>query len=184
MDDFRESITTVRCGNAAGNSGPLFVLAKGKKMNCASVANQIKEQAPPESKALMTPNSFMTDETWLELSHSLGKGIRSVPVVKDHPDWWFLLCMDGYGSHLQPEALEILETYKIFVVKEEADSLHINQASDQFVAKADKRIIRRMIDHVRSRSKGFIFNLWTLSQSSSSLSVKLKRKHGWTRSSE
>ena len=133
MDDFRESITTVRCGNAAGNIGPLFVLAKGKKMNCASVANQIKEQAPPESKVLMTPNSYMTDETWLELSHSLGKGIRSMPVVKDHPDWWFLLCMDGYGSHVQPEALEILETYKIFVVKEEADSSHINQAYDQFV---------------------------------------------------
>ena len=40
----------------------------------------------------------------------------------DRLDWWFVLSLDGFGSHLDPETLEVFAKYKILVVKEEGDT--------------------------------------------------------------
>lgn len=68
------------------------------------------------------------------------------------------LTLDGFGSHLVPEALEVFAEHKILVVKEESNSSHVNQAYDQFVAKEDKRLIRMAIDAVRIHNKSLVLN--------------------------
>ena len=80
----------------------------------------------------------------------MAKGIRALPVVRDHPNWWFVLSLDGYGSHLNVyKTLKLFADHKIWLVKEEGDTSHVNQAYDQAVAKADKTEIRRLLDRVR-----------------------------------
>ncbi len=48
-----------------------------------------------------------------------------------------MVCMtlDGFGSHLVPEELQPFTDAKIEVVNEEGDTLQVNQAYDQLVAK-------------------------------------------------
>jgi CBS-domain-containing membrane protein len=100
----------------------------------------------------MTPNAYMTDEAWKEAAVLLAKGIWSLPVVDDHPDWRFILALDGYGSHVNVyETLEVFVDHKIWLVKEEADTSSACQSYDQSVAKTDKRIVRPIIDTVRKK---------------------------------
>jgi len=109
----------------------------------------------------MTPNAYMTDEAWEEATEILAKGLRNLPVVCDYPDWWFILTLDGYGSHLNVyKTLKIFSDYKIMLVKEEGDTSHVNQAYDQSVAKADKRHVREWLEKIRHKIG--IFNQWTL----------------------
>ena len=69
----------------------------------------------------------------------------------DHPEWWFLLTCDGFGSHVNvPEALEIFCANRILLVKEEGDSSQVNQSYDQSVAKQDKIEGRQFLDMVRT----------------------------------
>jgi hypothetical protein len=146
VDDNRESLSTVRIGSSAGDEGPLFVLAKGKKLDSPALVQQMKEMSPPHSRIIMTPSAYMTDTAWLDLVPDLCKGIRAMPVVCQHPDWWFTLLFDGFGSHLGTEALKIFAEYKIQCAKEEGYSSDTNQAYDQLVAKADKWILRESLD--------------------------------------
>jgi hypothetical protein len=92
----------------------------------------------------------------LDLVPDLCKGIRAMPVVCQHPDWWFTLLFDGFGSHLGTKALKIFADYKIQCAKEEGDSSDTNQAYNQLVAKADKRILRESLDKARGRISGII----------------------------
>jgi hypothetical protein len=156
VDDNSKSLSTVCIGSSAGNEGPLFVLAKGKKLDSPALVKQMKEMSPPHSRIIMTPSAYMTDAAWLDLVPDLCKGIRAMPVVCQHPDWWFTLLFDGFGSHLGTEALKIFAEYKIQCTKEEGDSLDTNQAYNQLVAKADKRILREYLDKACGRIGGII----------------------------
>ena len=159
MDDCRDSITVVRTGSAAGTPGPLFVLAAGKvKLRSVALEKQLREQAPPFSKIITAPSAYMTDEAWLEIVPLLCEGIRAMPKVSEHPEWWFGLSLDGYGSHLKEDALEIFADYHIMIVKEEGDSSQTNQAYDQRVAREDKRIISEKIDHLCAHNKSLVIN--------------------------
>ena len=80
-----------------------------------------------------------------------------MPVVWKFPDLWVAMTMDGFGSHLEPEALEIFANHRILLVKEEGDSSHVCQQYDQFVAKEDKR-------HLRSLMQGYRLNAPMVSQ--------------------
>jgi hypothetical protein len=72
--------------------------------------------------------------------------------VGDHPDCWFILALDGYGSHVNVyKNLEVLVDHKIWLVKEEADTSSACQSYDQSVAKTDKKIVRPIIDTVRKK---------------------------------
>ena len=84
----------------------------------------------------------------------LASGIWAMPVIREHPDWWCYLPLDGFGSHITPAALEIFAKYKILVTKEEGDTSQASQAYDQHVAKADKRWSRELLDGYRFHSKG------------------------------
>ena len=92
----------------------------------------------------------MTNEAWLEASTNVSRGIRNMPVVKDHPEKFCLLSMDGYKSHQNsPEALSHFVKAKIHVIKEESHTSHINQPYDKFVAKSDKKQWKKNLDIIR-----------------------------------
>ena len=93
----------------------------------------------------------MTDETCIDIATAIAEGIRAMPIVSDHPDWWFVLFIDGYVSHLNPWALKIYASHKILLVKEEGDVSDTNQAYDRHVAKADEFIVRRSLGNAHYR---------------------------------
>jgi hypothetical protein len=98
----------------------------------------------------MTPSACMTDDdAWLQLIPHVCKGIRALPVVQDHLEWWFCLTCDGCSSHVQPEACEFLTECEVALVQEDGDTSQINQACDQFVAKSNKLNIRKPMDMAR-----------------------------------
>ena len=41
--------------------------------------------------------------------------------IRDHPDFWVVLSLDGFGSHLIGDALVVFNEYKILVIKEEGE---------------------------------------------------------------
>jgi len=77
-DDSRVSITSLRCGNAAGNQGPTFILMKGKHKKFGFTDQFLENNgAAPGSTILMTPNAFMTDEAFDSMAHNLATGTRA-----------------------------------------------------------------------------------------------------------
>ena len=148
MDDCRASITALRSGAAGGSTGPWIFLAKGKAIDRKSLRNiACKPGVPPGSSIEMTANAYMTDEVHRNLAPRLAAGIRDVPYICDHPDWWVIASLDGFGSHCNVhEAQQIFYDRKILIIKEEADTSHVNQAYDQSVAKNDKAGMRANLD--------------------------------------
>ncbi|KAL9190571.1 hypothetical protein ACHAXT_000277 [Thalassiosira profunda] len=147
MADCRDSITTVRVGSAA---------------NGETFANFCKHHtAPAGSCVLMTPSAYMTDETWREGATKLCQGIRQMDGIRDHPDFWVVFSLDGFGSHLDSAALEVFAEHKILVIKEEGDTSHVSQAYDAFVAKEDKRFSRELMDTYRAGGRNMI-SQWEL----------------------
>ncbi len=154
VSDNKDSITIVRIGSAAGVSGPwIFLISKQTALDKNSPLINLQRNfpnVPPWSIVVPTPNAYMTNETWCEIAPSIAKGIRSMPVIKDYPHWKVCLTLDGFGSHLVPEALPAFTDAFIEVVKEEGDTSQVNQAYDQSVAKADKALIGAALDSARS----------------------------------
>ena len=37
-----------------------------------------------------------------------------MPVVRDYVDWWIIMTLDGFVSHLEPAALLIFSKHKFF----------------------------------------------------------------------
>ena len=106
--------------------------------------------APLHSKVIMTPNAFMTHDAWLELVPTLCKSLRSMEVICDHPDWWIIVSLDGFGSHVDVhEAHMIFAKNNILIIKEEGDTSQVNQAYDQFVAKEDKKVMFKRLNCVQ-----------------------------------
>jgi hypothetical protein len=108
----------------------------------------------------MTPSAFMSDAAWLEIAEQRAKGIRAMPVIQDHPEWWVLDILDGYGSHFSsPEALAIYWALKIRQAKEEGHTSHTCQFYDQEPAKKDEVVLRSgtaMLRQAASVSKGVV----------------------------
>ena len=91
----------------------------------------------------------MTDKFWNELAPDFSKGICDIPVIKDYPELWMVLTLDGYGSHLQGDALKIFADYKILIVKEEGDTSKVCQAYDKDVSLSDKGHHRHFLNGIR-----------------------------------
>ena len=72
---------------------------RGRPQKAASKAGRLatKEVPPtaPGSTIEMSPSAFMTREAWLGMAEKRAKGMRSMPVIFDHPDWWALEVLDG-----------------------------------------------------------------------------------------
>ncbi len=132
MQDNRDSVTIIRIGSASGETGPWIFLLKGKKeLERTHPLINLERNfpgVPTGSKVIMTPNAYMTDESWIKLTPFIANGILKMPVIKDHPDWMVCMTLNGFGSHLVPEALQAFTDAKIEVVKEEGDTLQVNQA--------------------------------------------------------
>ena len=125
----RVSITSIRTGNAAGDSGPTFFAMSGQKRHESYTASfLVRNGAVEGSDIIMTPGAFMTDEAWAELVPKLVKGLRSVRVVRDYPDAWVLISWDGFKSHTKPTAaIATLHSAKVHVIVENRDSSTYNQ---------------------------------------------------------
>ena len=161
-DDCRDSITVVRTGSAAGIGGPRLYLAKGKTLDSPTLSDMPKNHnAPAGSCVIMTPNAYMTTEAWQKGCPILCKGIRQMEGIRGHDDKWVVFSLDGFGSHLDPESLQVFNEYKILVIKEEGDTSQVSQAYDQIVAKQDKRWVRQFLDAVKLVRRDVI-SQWTL----------------------
>ncbi len=73
-----------------------------------------------------------------------------IQVICDHPDWWCVVSLDGFTSHLNVvEALNAFAGHKILGINEEGDTSAMNQPYDQAMAKSNKRAIREYVDVIR-----------------------------------
>ena len=56
---------------------------------------------PPGMRVVMMVNAIMTDKAWLEIAYHLVDVIHTLPIICDHPYWWVVLSLDGFGSHFK-----------------------------------------------------------------------------------
>jgi hypothetical protein len=144
----RCSITLFKCGSAAGHQGPTFFIMAGKEKAEGYTDKYLKDHgAAPHSSVEMTPTAFMTDAAWEAIAEKMAKGIRAMPIIEDHPDWWVRYSVDGFGSHKKLLiVMRIFAAYLITLLIEEADSSHVNQPFDRGVAKHGKSTMRGVLD--------------------------------------
>ena len=121
LSDSRESITALFVGSAADTKGPTMFCLAGKKCKVGYNDATLRMLGCKKgSHIAMTPTAFMTDAAWEELTPRLIEGIRAMPVVCDHPDWWVRLSLDGFKSHVNSAAsMQAFRDAKITIVKEE-----------------------------------------------------------------
>ena len=76
-------------------------------------------------------------------------GYRSLPIIKNNPQWWMVEILDGFGAHLNNlYANDKRAENKILSLKEEGDSSQVNQAYDKEAAKSDKRVQRINLNYL------------------------------------
>ena len=83
------------------------------------------------------------------MSKAFAKGLGYLPIVQDYLDMWMVITLDGYGSHLQGDALQVFAHHKILIIKEEGDTSQVCQAYDKDVTKADKYHHRSFLNGLR-----------------------------------
>jgi hypothetical protein len=116
----------------------------------SSMEHRQKDGFPPNSKVYMTPTAYMTDNVYAIIAPELADGIQKMPYICDHPDWWVVVSLDGFGSRVNVhEAQEAFFTSKILILKEEGNTSHLNQGYDHSVAKNDKAGMRANLDMLR-----------------------------------
>ena len=88
-----------------------------------------------------------------------------------------LLSFDGFGLHANVQrAHEIFASHKILVMKEEADTSHVNHAYDQRVSKADKMYMRLALQAV-APTFGRSMNQWILIAIAIDAQNRIKRRY-------
>ena len=105
----------------------LATLCQSKKCPLCNLENYFPG-VPPGSKVVCTDNAYMPDKTWVELAHFIAQGIQLMPHNKDHTDLQVCLTLDGFSCHLVPAGLSPFTAANIAVIKEEGDTLQVNQA--------------------------------------------------------
>jgi hypothetical protein len=113
-------------------------------------------KAPTGSFVEMTPNAYMTNKVWMKVTPYLCDGIRATEGIKHHPDWWIVLSLDGFGSHLVGKSLKEFTKHKIIVIKEEGNTSQVSQAYSQLVAKSDKKFTQALLDVYQFHAKRVI----------------------------
>jgi hypothetical protein len=164
--DSRNSITSYRVGSCFGDNGPTAFLMSGKKIRQGYTPKFLVEHGAARGSSIqMTKTGFMTEEAWVAIAPSQAAGIRAMAGIADNPEWWCLKIIDGFGPHTSsPVAMKIYADAKILLLKEEADSSHVNQSYDQEVARNDKRVGRACLELVRRNKTigGGIVDQWGL----------------------
>jgi hypothetical protein len=139
--DLSVSITVVRMGTVAGDTGPTIFLLKGTKKWTFFTNDFLQRHGMAIGVTIiMTENAYMTEEAWLESSQLIVKGYRSMPFVADNPDWLMVELLNGFKSHKNLlSANELRSEHNILSLKEESNLSHLNQGYDQLTAKCDKK---------------------------------------------
>ena len=76
----------LRTAATGGATGPTQFSLESVKVNTGYTANWPERHgAAPGSSIAMTPTAFMTEKAWLEIAETRAKGIRAMPITKDHP---------------------------------------------------------------------------------------------------
>jgi hypothetical protein len=157
--DSRDSISMLRGGTAAGVSLPTFFLMAAENRRKGFGDAWLRQRGNAAGSTIFcNERGYMTNETWLELVPLLCEAIRALPVVRDHPTWWFRLHLDGMVSHHTVlKANIIFAAYRIWVIIEWPHSSHVNQAFDRDPARAAKAALTSIVPEVRD-SLGLVAN--------------------------
>ena len=151
----RDSITIIRCGNAANRSAATFFLLVGKKKNQDYSDHFLAHHGAAEgSTIIMTESAFLNIPAWRKLVPKLSSSIRQI--VEDAAKTFgidghtasklkAMLALDGFKAHFENEMLVVLADLNILCACESRDSSAINQAFDKFVARAGKKRAARVI---------------------------------------
>jgi hypothetical protein len=93
-----------RTGVAAGHNSPTVFLLNGKKRKSGFYNKFLKQEGyAVRSTICMTKNAYMTEDAREEMTPSLVKGYRDLPVVRDNPQWWMIKIFDWlWGTPYQP----------------------------------------------------------------------------------
>ena len=145
----RASVGFARGGTAAGDKLPTIFLTPGYRKEGLGDERLEELGCPAGSTVHPSENGMMTHAAWTELAPRIAKSIRALPVICDHPSWWFRLHVDGLSAHDLFEANKIFADSKILVVIEESHSSHVNQSYDKDPARASKEAMRQFIPDVR-----------------------------------
>ena len=104
----------------------------------------------------MTENAYLTNDVFdNDIVELLCKNIRNMTVIRDHPNWWVVVYLDGFSAHVDTFAGQLMFTkYKIIVLKENSNSSQINQAFDRLPAKSAKEAMGTMLSLYRCHNLG------------------------------
>ena len=169
----RDSITMIRCGCAANESGPSFFSPAGKECNPVYTDSFLEQHgAKKYSTVVMTPTGFLTAEAWREIVPRHIKGIWHVVVqacaklgVDEQTARQLHIAQffDGFKVHTE-EFLQLITFAEsnFLCAVENRDSSEMNQAFDKWVAKAGKKRARDAIDLLRRSNIQPVIDQWTL----------------------
>ena len=94
---YRFSVTTVRVGSAEGVDSPRVYLAKVESLKQTTMKRFVigengHHPAPKGTFIEITPNDYMTDQAWKNITPKLCKGMRKMKGVRD--GLWMVLSME------------------------------------------------------------------------------------------
>lgn len=140
-------------GTAAGAKLPTVYMYKGAYRPAGLTDEQLESWGnAPGSTILCSPTGYVIKELWVKAALIYAKAIRALPVVRDHPLWWFRLHLDGLTVHESLfKANEIFSLMRILLVIENSHSSHVNQAYDDAPARARKEACKQFVPEVRDR---------------------------------
>jgi hypothetical protein len=97
----RVSITMYRTGSVGGSTGPVAFLMNGKQKYVGYTDAFLKKFGCVEGSTIaMTPTGFMTEDAWEKITQHIVTGIRSMPYIKENPQWEAIEIVDRYGARV------------------------------------------------------------------------------------
>ena len=95
----------------AGVQGPWIILVEASMNEKLPNIKKLQELhgALLGSLVVKMPSVYMTDETLHSIAPKLAKGLWYFPMVKDNANWWVVMMLDGYGSHINVQEQKNVE---------------------------------------------------------------------------
>ena len=93
-------IHSQRTGSVGGNGPTCFLMSRKKVKTGFDDKGLVQDGAEVGSHVQMTEKGFMTEAAWLEMTPRIIKGYRSMPYIKENPQWYMIEILDGFGAHL------------------------------------------------------------------------------------
>ena len=136
----RDTITLIRCGNAANQSGPTCICPSGNVRNPHFTDAYLERHGAAKfSTIVMTPSGYLTDDAWQKYVPFLIQGLRhqvelaaaKLGIDKETASKLLIgLTFDGFKAHVKNlgELVNMADA-NILALVESRDSSEINQAS-------------------------------------------------------